>query len=127
MLSCRLRRSRAIRQLLERSVNYSPRLASVKGDSRMSTTPSSCRLRPCPHRRRDLRYNPEHHARSKHVLRRHFYVRDAVESFEITVPLVKTADNLADFLSKPLLAPRYFEMRDAIMNIKQERSAVNNE
>ena len=55
----------------------------------------------------DLSYNPEHHARSKHVLRRHFYVRDAVESFEITVPLVKTADNLADFLSKPLLAPRY--------------------
>jgi hypothetical protein len=56
---CRLRRSRAIRQLLERSVNYSPRLASVKGDSRMSTTPSSCRLRPCPHRRRDLRYIPD--------------------------------------------------------------------
>ena len=93
----------------------------------MSTTPSSCRLRPCPHRRRDLRYNPEHHARSKHVLRRHFYVRDAVESFEITVPLVKTADNLADFLSKPLLSPRYFEMRDAITNIKKERSVVNNE
>jgi len=36
-----------------------PRLASVKGDSRMSTTPSSCRLRPCPHRRRDLRYIPD--------------------------------------------------------------------
>ena len=35
------------------------RLASVKGDSRMSTTPSSCRLRPCPHRRRDLRYIPD--------------------------------------------------------------------
>ena len=74
----------------------------------------------------DLSYNPEHHARSKHVLRRHFYVRDAVESFEITVPLVKTADNLADFLSKPLLSPHYFELRDAIMNIKGKRSCANN-
>ena len=54
----------------------------------------------------DLSYNPEHHARAKYVLRRHFYVRDAVESFEIIVPLVKTVDNLADLLSKPLLAPR---------------------
>ena len=42
-----------------------------------------------------------------------------VESFEIIVPLVKTVNNLADFLSKPLLAPRYFELRDAIMNIKR--------
>ena len=74
----------------------------------------------------DLSYNPEHHARSKHVLRRHFYVRDTVESFEITAPLVKTADNLADFPSKPLLAPRYFELRDAIMNIKGKRSCANN-
>ena len=83
---------------------------------------------PAPAERQGLRgsYNPEHHARSKHVLRRHFYVRDAVESFEITVPLVKTADNLADFLSKPLLAPRYFELRDAIMNIKGKRSCANN-
>ena len=55
----RPRRSRPIRQLLDGSVNYSPRLASVKGDSRMSTTPSSCRLRPCPHRRRNLRYIPD--------------------------------------------------------------------
>ena len=95
-----------------------PRLASVKGDSRMSTTPSSCRLRPCPHRRRDLRYNPEHHARSKHVLRRHFYVRDAVESFEITVPLVKTADNLADFLTKIQPVAVFRSMRNRIMGNK---------
>ena len=27
---------------------------------------------------RDLAYNPEHHRRSKHIARRHFYIRDMV-------------------------------------------------
>ena len=35
---------------------------------------------------RDVSYNPEHHDRMKHVARRHFFVRDMVESFELTVP-----------------------------------------
>ena len=30
---------------------------------------------------RDISYNPEHHDRMKHVHRRHFFVRDMVESF----------------------------------------------
>ena len=37
---------------------------------------------------RDLSYNPEHHGRSKHIARRHFFVRDMVEAQEIVVPLV---------------------------------------
>merc|ERR1711927_56669 len=41
---------------------------------------------------RDLSYNPEHHGRSKHVARRHFFIRDMVESQEIVVPLVNTHD-----------------------------------
>ena len=32
----------------------------------------------------DPSYNPEHHARTKHVERRHFYMRDMVEKFELT-------------------------------------------
>eukprot|EP00965_Chrysotila_dentata_P009736 317022-Pleurochrysis_carterae.AAC.1 len=32
----------------------------------------------------DLAYNPEHHQRSKHIDRRHFFVREKVESFDIT-------------------------------------------
>jgi len=32
---------------------------------------------------RDVSYNPEHHDRMKHVQRRHFFVRDMVESFEM--------------------------------------------
>ena len=35
---------------------------------------------------RDLSYNPEHHDSSKHIERRHFYVRDMVEKLELSVP-----------------------------------------
>ena len=37
---------------------------------------------------RDVAYNPEHHGRMKHVERRHFFVRDMVEKFEIRVPWI---------------------------------------
>ena len=33
---------------------------------------------------------PEHHDRMKHVQRRHFFIRDMVESHEIEVPFVRT-------------------------------------
>ena len=39
---------------------------------------------------RDLSYNPENHQRTKHVERRHFYIRDMVEALELRVPLVPT-------------------------------------
>jgi hypothetical protein len=53
----------------------------------------------------------------KHVARRHFFVRDMVETFELEVPFVCTHDNLADFLTKPMdSAPRFFELRAHIMN-----------
>ena len=51
---------------------------------------------------RNVSYNPEHHDRMKHVQRRHFFVRDMVESFEIELPYVRTSDNIADFFTKPL-------------------------
>lgn len=65
---------------------------------------------------RDLAYNPEHHKRTKHVERRHFFVRDMVEKLELVVPFVNSADNLADFLTKPLPAKRFFALRRRIMN-----------
>ena len=52
----------------------------------------------------------------KHVQRRHFYVRDMVETFEIEVPFVRTEDNIADFFTKPLAAKKFHAMRRAIMN-----------
>ena len=70
---------------------------------------------------RALSYNPEHHDRVKHIERRHFFVRELVERGEISVPFVATADNLADFFTKPLPAKKFFAMRNAIMNYPGNR------
>ena len=43
---------------------------------------------------RDLAYNPEHHSRTKHIKRRHFFVRRRVESLEISVPFVRSEQNI---------------------------------
>ena len=64
---------------------------------------------------RDLAYNPEHHKRSKHIERRHFYVRDMVEAMQLTVPFVSTVNNQADFLTKPLPARDFFRLRALLM------------
>ena len=66
---------------------------------------------------RDLAYNPEHHDRTKHIERRHFFVREAVEDLHITVPFVASHDNLADFLTKHLPPKIFFALRDRIMNV----------
>ena len=65
---------------------------------------------------RDLAYNPEHHNRTKHVERRHFYIRNMVEKFELNVPYVSTHDNTADFLTKALTSKRFYYLRKFIMN-----------
>ena len=62
-------------------------------------------------------YNPEHHNRMKHVERRHLFVRECVENMQIVVPFVGTADNLADFFTKPLPHKQFFDLRDRIMNV----------
>ena len=53
----------------------------------------------------------------KHVERRHFFVRDMVESFEIEVPFVPTALNPSDFLTKPVKSASQFrKLRQLVMN-----------
>jgi hypothetical protein len=59
----------------------------------------------------------------KHVERRHFFVRECVENHKITVPYVATADNLADFFTKPLPSKQFFALRDRIMNISSDDHA----
>ena len=71
---------------------------------------------------RDLSYNPEHHDRSKHIERRHFFIRDMVEAQEIIVPLVNTKDNDADFFTKPLAPKRFKYLRRRVMNLRDEPS-----
>ena len=81
--------------------------------------PSPTLLRTDSQSARDVSYNPEHHDRMKHVERRHFYVRDMVESFEIEVPFVPTKENIADFFTKPMKSAAQFnEFRRIIMNIR---------
>ena len=58
----------------------------------------------------------------KHVERRHLFIRDMVESFELEVPFVRTDDNIADFFTKPFKgAKKFLAMRAIIMN--EPRSA----
>ena len=61
-------------------------------------------------------YNPENHDRTKHVERRHYFIRECVENHLLTVPYVNTVDNLADFFTKPLQGNAFNAMRDRIMN-----------
>jgi hypothetical protein len=56
----------------------------------------------------------------KHVQRRHFYVRDMVESFELEVPFVPTDENIADLFTKPMKsASRFRELRNLAMNVRE--------
>ena len=53
----------------------------------------------------------------KHVERRHFFVRDMVEKFELEVPYVPTSENPADIFTKAMKdAKQFHKLRKAIMN-----------
>ena len=58
----------------------------------------------------------QHHDRTKHIDRRHFWIREMVEDGRVVVPYVRTDDNIADFLTKPLAWDRFVKLRDSIMN-----------
>ena len=70
----------------------------------------------------DLAYNPEHHARTKHIDRRHYFIRECVENGRLRVPFVATAENIADFFTKPLMGKDFFRMRDRVMNVPQSHT-----
>ena len=66
---------------------------------------------------RDVSYNPEHHDKMKHVQRRHFFVRDMVEKFELEVPFVRSEENAADILTKAMKDAKQFHyLRKILMN-----------
>ena len=52
----------------------------------------------------DLAYNltttPEHHSKTKHIERRHYFIRECVENGKLRVAFVPTKDNVADFFTK---------------------------
>ena len=65
----------------------------------------------------DLAYNPQHHKRTKHIERRHFFVRECVEAMRLNVPYVRSPENLSDMFTKPLEARQFFALRDRVMNV----------
>merc|ERR1712070_1045282 len=70
----------------------------------------------------DSSYNPENHSLSRHIEREHYFIRELVEMGRIVVPYVNSADNLADFFTKPLKPSRFFALRDRIMNVRRPSS-----
>ena len=40
-----------------------------------------------------IAYNPELHTKTKHIARRHFFIRELVKQQRISIPYVKTTDN----------------------------------
>ena len=73
---------------------------------------------------RDLAYNPEHHKRTKHIERRHYFVRECVENMQLVVPYVNTLDNEADLFTKPLIPRLFYPLRDALMNVPLSDSEI---
>ena len=92
----------------------------VRGVAPSTPPPATCKptlLYTDSKAERDVSYNPEHHDKMKHVERRHFFVRDMVEDFQLEVPYVRTDDNAADMLTKPMKsAAKFFAFRAIIMN-----------
>ena len=89
-----------------------------------STTPRAARLQVDNQGAIQLAYNPQHHDRSKHIDRRHFFIRELVEEGELVVNYVNTVENIADFFTKCLAPARFVEMRNLIMNISADDSAA---
>ena len=59
----------------------------------------------------ELSKNPVHHERSKHIDTRYHYIRDCIEQGMVEVDHVRTGDQLADILTKPLARMRFAELR----------------
>ena len=56
----------------------------------------------------DLSKNPEYHARNKHIDIQNHYVREIIQSGQVSLKYVSTKNNIADVLTKPL-SPAIFE------------------
>jgi hypothetical protein len=72
----------------------------------------------------DLAYNPEHHSKTKHIERRHYFIRECVENGKLRVPFVPTDENTADFFTKPIMGKHFFNLRDKVMNVQHLSRSV---
>lgn len=61
-----------------------------------------------------LAKNPVHHERSKHIDTRYHFIREHVEKGSVRLEYVKTENQLADILTKPLGRQRFHELKEKI-------------
>jgi len=70
----------------------------------------------------ELSKNPVHHDRSKHIDIRFHFIRECVENGVVSVEHVRTEDQLADILTKPLGRVRFVELRSrlGVVRVQQD-------
>jgi hypothetical protein len=65
-----------------------------------------------------LSKNPVLHSRSKHIKTKYRFIMECVDCGEVELESVRTADQLTDILTKPLLRMRFQELHDRVGVIK---------
>jgi hypothetical protein len=63
----------------------------------------------------DLSKNPEYHARSKHIDIQYHYVREIIQSGQVSLKYVSTKNNIADVLTKPLSPAIFDKFKDSLV------------
>jgi hypothetical protein len=59
----------------------------------------------------ELSKNPVHHERTKHIDLRYHFIRECVEEGKVDIEHVRTSNQLADILTKPLGRAQFTELR----------------
>ena len=58
--------------------------------------------------------------RTKHINIEYFFIKDRVESGEITIIYCPTEDMIADFFTKPLQGIKFIQFRESIMGFRKQ-------
>ena len=72
-----------------------------------------------------LAKNPVKHERTKHIDIRHHFIREKVESNEIDIQYLETADMVADILTKAMTKDRHIKLCKAINLVEKEDDTQN--
>ena len=67
-----------------------------------------------------LAHNPHSYQKTKHLARRHHYLRECVEHGEIAVRQIPTNFNVSDIFTKALEPKKFRLFRAALMNLPLE-------